>query len=151
MAINNLFDQINIRGYVDGWAKITIDLWQKELRKKKIGITDDLYNSFQKQVQRKGSEIAEIILKFKMYGRFRDMGVGNGLKAYERGSNKQDRTASKRYGANVGFSDRSEKRWLNKIKTAQTYRLSEILGQRAGTALIKDFINTNTVSIQING
>lgn len=151
MAQNNLFDQMNIRGYVDGWARITIELWKKELRKKKIGITGDLANSFQREIKRQGAEIAEVMLKFKMYGRFVDMGVGNGVKAYERGTNRANSVANRRYGTNLASSGRKSKLWLNKIKTAQAYRLGELLGEKASQTLIKDFNNTNNISIKING
>lgn len=151
MAQNNLFDQINVRGFVDGWARITISLWKKELQKKKIGITNELSNSFEHQVKRKGSEIAEVVLKFRMYGRFLDMGVGNGIKAYERGENKRNRSDAKRFGTNASYSSRKEKRWVNKIKTSQTYRLSELLGKEASEMVINDFNNTNNITINING
>lgn len=151
MAINNLFDQINIRGYVDGWARITIEKWRKELKRQNIGITNELAQSFEHQVKRKGAEIAEVMLKFKMYGRFVDMGVGNGVKAYERGTNKANATASKRYGANVGFANRKGKHWINKIKTSQSLRLAELLGPKASQAIVNNFNNTNNITIQING
>lgn len=151
MAQNNLFDQINIRGYVDGWARITIELWKKELRKKRIGITKELENSFKSEIKRKGTEIAEVVLKFKMYGRFVDMGVGNGIKAFERGSNAGNRRDARRYGANVQFVNRQNKRWLNKIKTSQSYRLAELLSLKGSQAVIQNFNNTNNVTIRING
>lgn len=151
MVANNLLDQIQIRGFVEGWANITIDKWRKELRRQDIGITDELYDSFTKEVKRKGTEIAEIVLKFKMYGRFRDMGVGNGLKAYERGGNNADSAAARRYGARVETSSRRGKRWINKIKTSQSLRLAEILGERASRAVVDNFNNTNNVTIRING
>lgn len=146
-----LFDQINIRGYVDGWAKYTIAKWKAELTKKKIGITHELEKSFTNSVTRKGAEIAEVILKFKMYGRFVDMGVGNGIKAYERGENRKSKSAAKRYGANLSYNSRTSKRWINKIKVSQTYRLTELLGEKASTAIIENFNNKNTITIKING
>ena len=148
---NNLFDQINIRGYVDGWAKITIDLWKKELRKKRIGVTGDLEKSFEKEVRRKGADVAETVLKFKMYGRYRDMNVGNGLKAYERSTNKANRSDARRYGAGVSFVNRVEKKWYNKIKTAQRFRLGELLSQKASQNIIKSFNTTNNIKINMNG
>ena len=151
MAQNTLFERINIRGYVDGWARVTIELWKKQLRKKRIGITKELENSFQKELKLKGTELAEVVIKFKMYGRFLDMGVGKGISANERGSNRQNRNASRAYGARVSFSSRRDKRWLNKIKTAQSYRLSELLAQRSSETVIQDFNNTNNVTVQING
>ncbi|WP_285055120.1 hypothetical protein [Pedobacter ginsengisoli] len=138
MASNSLFDQMQIRGYVQGWAKLTIERWQKELRKKKIGVTDELYNSFKDQVQSQQGELLGILFKFLQYGRFRDMNVGRGLKAYERGTNKQMRTAAKRYGANVSYVNRTEKRWLNRPKMAEIYRLRELLADKMSETVLKN-------------
>jgi len=147
MAQNNLFEQIRIRTFMDGWQKYTIEKWQKELRKKRIGVTETLYRSFEKAVSVRSGEIVESNLKFLMYGRFRDMNVGKGLKAFERANNTAARNAARRYGTQGRVVNRVQKRWLNKINAAQTYRLSEILGIRASDALISDFNTTQNVTI----
>ncbi|MCX2473582.1 hypothetical protein OQZ33_04475 [Pedobacter sp. MC2016-05] len=151
MAQSNLFEQMRIRGFVDGWQKFTIEKWQKQLRKQGIGVTDTLINSFEKDVASRGGEIIESNLKFLLYGRFRDMNVGRGLKAYERTSNTLARNSQRRYGVQSRVVARTQKRWINKINAAQTYRLSEILGTRASEAIISDFNTTNNITVNING
>lgn len=155
MAANTLFEQMEIYGFADGWAKVTIEVWQKELRKRKIGVTDELYNSFKSQVQRNQQELLTILLKFKFYGLFRDMGVGRGLKAYERGTNKANATAVRQYGSDLRYTKRSPKKWLNKKKMGQVYRLRELLAERMNTVVSENvrnhFTNQPEFNISFNG
>lgn len=121
---------------IDEWAAIAIERLQKELRKKKIGITDNLYRSFEKEVQKSGGNLQAVFIRFAMYGRFRDMGVGNGMKAFERKSNKANLVGAKQYGADVSFSRRQPKRWFNKTKMSQIYKLREILAKSMGDSVV---------------
>jgi len=149
----NLFDQINIRGTVDAWARFTIVAWRKELRKKNVGVTDELYRSFTYQLQRNSSELTGVLLKFKYYGRFTDMGVGKGLSAHERSNNRINAAAARRYGANVDSVGRRPNKWLNKVKTAQSHRLREILAEKASAAVAQNIGQslTSEFNISING
>ncbi|MNK47600.1 hypothetical protein D3C87_664120 [compost metagenome] len=151
MASLSLFEKINIRGYVEGWAKMTIEIWKKELRKKKIGISRELEASFSEKVWSRASDVLNTQLKFSNYGRYVDMGVGKGLKAYERGTNRQNYNDQKRYGLKLGASRRKAKRWLNKIRTHQIYRLSELLSKKASQQIISDFATTQNIKIDFNG
>jgi hypothetical protein len=155
MAVNTLFDNINIRGLVDSWARYTIEAWRKELRKKKIGVTNELYQSFTHQLQRDSNELLGVLLKFKFYGRLRDMGVGKGVKAYEVKNNTANQTAARQYGANVKFVSRKPGKWFNKIKTHESHRLREILAEKAGFAIstsVADILNNSSeINIKING
>ncbi len=145
----NINTVLNQRGIADDWAEITIERWKKAIKDKGIGVTQSLINSFNHELQMAGNDVKVVIIRFNFYGRFRDMGVGRGLKAYERGSNKQNLIAAKRYGANVGFVGRQPKKWYNKIKTAETYRLGELLATAEGKQLIQnieaDFSNNLTL------
>ncbi|MFD2741969.1 hypothetical protein [Sphingobacterium populi] len=120
------------RRIVSAWAKYAIDHFQESLRKHKIGITQNLFNSFKRQLEMNGGDVEAVMIKFAMYGRFRDMGVGRGVKAYERKTNKANLIASKRYGANVSYASRQPKRWYSKLKTAESLRLQEILIEDLG-------------------
>lgn len=128
---------------VDEWARIAILEFQKSLDKKKIGVTGKLFNSFKRALEMSGGDVQATIIKFLMYGRFRDMGVGSGVKAYERKTNKANLIAAKRYGANVSYSRRQPKKWYNKPKYAQTMRLQELLvesmGDKIGNWIASEF------------
>ncbi|HEX8607486.1 MAG TPA: hypothetical protein VF679_02470 [Pedobacter sp.] len=141
--MSTIHDRINLRGKLDQWAKFTIEKFQKSLRKQGIGITDDLYKSFEKKITVDRDDMVALMIKFNFYGRLRDMGVGRGINAYERASNNSNRQGS-RSGAKVSYVNRRPKKWYNKTKTAQLYRLREILSEDIGretTAHIVDAFN----------
>ena len=122
---------------VSDWAMYAISALQEELEKKKVRLTGALFNSFKKELRAAGGDVQAVLIKFAMYGRFRDMGVGNGLKAYERKTNKMNLIGAKRYGAKVRYVGRQPKRWYPKRKTAETYRLSEILVEQMGVDITR--------------
>lgn len=150
MAENPLYYGIDLKSYIDRWAKITIDHWQDTLTAQNIGVSFELKRSFQKEVITHGEHSADIALKFAMYGRFRDMGVGRGLKANERRNNNIDRSGQ-RVGANVNAYGYRPKKWLNKIAARQTFRLSELLSRKASESLINNFNTTNNINVQLHG
>lgn len=117
---------------VSEWARIAIERLQAALEKKKIGVTGELFNSFKRELENAGGDVGAVIIKFLMYGRFVDMGVGNGLKAYERKTNKANLVGARAYGANVSYKSRQPKRWYSKTKAAETWRLQELLIQDLG-------------------
>lgn len=121
---------------VNDWAKYAIQALQEELDKKKIRITGALFNSFKKELRASQGNVQEVLIKFAMYGRFRDMGVGRGLKAYERRTNKMNLIGAKRYGANVDYIGRQPKRWYPKRKMREIHRLSEILADEMGEEVV---------------
>lgn len=127
---------LNVDKEIDAWADIAIERFQKVLKQKKIGVTGNLYRSFEKEVQKSGGNVQAVFIRFAMYGRFRDMGVGRGMKAHERETNRWNLIANKAYGADVEYSRRRPKRWFNKPKMAQIYRLREILAESVGHAMV---------------
>lgn len=125
-----LHERIEMRGMIDGWLRLFIVKLRNELKVKNIGQTGALARSIAGQLRSNGNNVSEVLAKFSMYGRFIDMGVGRGVAAYERQSNRENRNASSRYGANVNFVGRKPKRWLNKRKMAEIYRLRELLAEQ---------------------
>lgn len=130
-----LNDRINVRGEVDAWAKYAIERFKKELKKKKIGKSGELERSFSKALQLRDGDVEAVMIAFNMYGRFRDMGVGRGLSAYERFTNRANQAAAKSYGAKVDYVHRGAKRWFNKPKMSQIYKLGEILARSTDAAV----------------
>lgn len=148
---NNEIGSLVPKQLVDEWSRIAILEFQKALDKKKIGVTGKLFNSFKRALEMSGGDVRATIIKFLMYGRFRDMGVGNGVKAYERKTNKANLIAAKRYGANVSYKSRQPKRWYNKPKVSQTLRLQELLveemGDKIGNWIASEFGGELTISV----
>ena len=124
------------RELVNDWARYTINAFQRQLKKKKIGVSGALFRSFIHQLEARGGDVDAVMISFAMYGRFRDMGVGRGLKAYERKTNKANLIGAKRYGADVSYVGRQPKRWYPKLKTAESIRLQELLIERLGDKIV---------------
>jgi len=135
---------------VDEWAVIAIKAFQESLQKKKIGISGALFNSFKRELVANGGDVAGVLIKFAMYGRFRDMGVGRGMKAYERKTNKSNLIGAKQYGANVSYSRRQGKRWYPKVKAHETMKLQEILVRDLGVNIGQWLSSEWRGSIQMN-
>lgn len=124
------FEELNLRGDVDKWARLTIKRFKNKQQALKIGKSGKLARSFKQSLQMNGREVTGVTISFDFHGRFVDMGVGRGLAAYERGTNRQNRQAGKRLHAKVEYHDRQPKRWFNKPKMARIYTLREILAGR---------------------
>lgn len=117
---------------VSEWARIAIERLQAALEKKKIGVTRELFNSFKRELENAGGDVGAVIIKFLMYGRFVDMGVGQGVKAYERKTNRANLVGARAYGADVSYNRRQPKRWYSKTKAHETLRLQELLIEDLG-------------------
>lgn len=128
-AKHNDLSSVIRRDTVDGWAHYAIIEFQKALDKMKIGASRQLFNSFKKQLQASGGDVMAVMIRFLAYGRFVDMGVGRGLAAHERASNRANLVGARAYGANVSYVKRQPKKWYSKTRWAQTMRLQEILAR----------------------
>lgn len=135
---------------VDDWAIFAIKAFQDSLQKKKIGISGQLFNSFKRELVANGGDVSAVLIKFALYGRFRDMGVGRGIKAYERKSNKANLIGARQYGANVEYSRRQAKRWYPKVKVHETMRLQEILVRDLGVNIHQWISNEWQGNVKVN-
>lgn len=147
----DIHDKINQRGIVDAWARYTIEKWQKAQGKRKIGKSGALKQSFSYELHRSGYDISAVTMRFAMYGRFVDMGAGRGLKSYQVRSNLGNIIAAKRYGSEVSYVRRQPKKWYNKIRAAQTYRLGEIMSDANNTMLLQALESsfTNNITVKV--
>jgi len=71
------------RELAEFWAKITIELWRKNLTRMKIGqnSSGNLYRSFKfKVIAGAQGKVDRIEFAFNYYGKFLDMGVGIGTR-----------------------------------------------------------------------
>lgn len=118
----------NTLEYIEGWLDITIDKFHEALDEHNIGKLDgQLWRSIMGEVIRSGEEPKQVIIRFKQYGRFVDMGVGRGVPLGKRGS-----AAFSKYRNHLGTSmlknyARTAKPWYSKTKTRELGRLRELL------------------------
>jgi len=137
------FSQLEI---ADAWAKITVQRWQKNIRKLKIGNSKTLYNSFANDViGAANGDLIKIDFTFQYYGKFVDMGVGKGTKLSD---GKQSRT-SRRVGVNMLGGRRGPKKWYSRTLFAETMKLTEIMTEQYGNRgrfTVIENIDDNSIS-----
>jgi len=138
--MSNLIEMLDLRSNLEKWGQITIKNWKEVIAAKKIGKNRDLDKSFESKVQGEQAAVLGLSLKFLMYGRYRDMNVHKGIKAYERNQNNANRIGATRYEANVGYVKGPAGRWYNKPKMAQIHRMREILGIDLGNAVSEEMV-----------
>lgn len=129
---------INQQQLVTEWLKITIDRFQKAI--KKSGISQErqnLFNSLESSMQ-KGSDgaVQLALLKFKMHGRFVDMGVGRGVPVGSQRA-KADFLKYRNEKGQLHKYGRSAKKWYSRTLSGQTKKLSELLLSHFGTEAIQ--------------
>lgn len=103
-------DNTNLSLTVEAWAKFVVERWENKIARLGIHRTGNLANSFAIHIFTQASGDPEKIeFVFNYYGKFSDMGVGNGV-SYGDGSGK-----------------RKKKPWYSKVFFGQVKQLGEIL------------------------
>lgn len=147
----NLHERINLKQTLREWASYATQHFQQNLDKqlynkrsrKPTRRSGELRRTWYQNVQA-GQGIDRVMIRFLMYGRFLDMGVGRGSSHTDRVVNRQlrlGRMARKRVG------------WYAKQKGYETHRLREILAKNhmsTAVALLENAL-TLTVPINLNG
>jgi hypothetical protein len=123
--------KLSERQIAEAWAKITIQLWKKNMSRMKIGqnSSGDLYRSFKfKVIAASGGNVDRIEFAFTYYGKFLDMGVGKGTKLGDRPISRGSRVlADKMLG-----TARKPKKWYSRTFYGEAHRLFEILQKEYG-------------------
>lgn len=108
---------------LEQWAKITIERWETRISKLNIYSTGALLKSFHHQVLNDaGGNVEKIMFTFEYYGRFPDMGVGNGV-PYSK----------------VNMSNRKAKPWYSKIFINECNFLAKMFATRYGKMAANSF------------
>ncbi|WP_460504364.1 hypothetical protein, partial [Hymenobacter agri] len=72
----------NERDLAEAWLRFSIEKFRANLKRLKIGSTQDLYNSLAGElVSAAGGDELKLRLSYAVYGMFVDMGVGRGMGA----------------------------------------------------------------------
>lgn len=61
------------------WLSRTVEILQQQLKKHKIGVTDELYQTLKGEATRRSAAEIQLALYFLRRGKFVDMGVGKGV------------------------------------------------------------------------
>jgi len=110
-------DNTNLSLTVESWAKIVVERWENKITMLRIHHSGNLAKSFAVHVftQANGNP-DKIEFAFNYYGKFVDMGVGNGVNMDQ-----------------VGGSNRKAKPWYSRTFFSQVKRLSEIISENLAT------------------
>ena len=140
--------KLSERDIAEAWAKITIQLWRKNMSRMKIGqnSSGDLYRSFKfKVIAASGGNVDRIEFAFNYYGKFLDMGVGKGTKLGDRPVSKGSRVLADKMLGSV----RKPKKWYSRTFYGEAHRLFEILQKEYGRkAQVVISENINNFSIK---
>lgn len=144
--------RINLKVTYQSFLKIAIERFKGSLDKKlyryrsrgarKLTRTRNLYNSMEDYMIMGTSGIDMLQIKFLLYGRFLDMGVG-------KGTNVNAAMLRKRYTVHRSEEPRKPIRWYSKTKEAEQHKLAEILASQYGIGMVKlaENLLNNTVTI----
>ncbi|MES2808784.1 MAG: hypothetical protein V4619_09185 [Bacteroidota bacterium] len=134
---------------VKGWAEVAIDKFHQALDDYEIGRLDGaLWKSLAYELVQNGGDVEAVIIKFKQYGRFVDMGVGRGVPVGVRGTpafskSRKDNGQLHKYG-------RKAKLWYSKTKYREVAILRQILvasyGKKTLAEFESEFIKTEHVN-----
>lgn len=117
---------VNINDAVRGWAEVAIDRFHEAMDTYEIGKLDgELWRSLTYELVQAGGDIERVIIKFKKYGRFVDMGVGRGVPVGARGTQAFSR--SREANGRLRQYGRKAKPWYSTTKTREAAILRQIL------------------------
>ena len=147
----SIHEKISLKGILDQWGDIAIERFQRSLEKVVYGSktkrgsrrTRRLFDDWDKSLHEGGADVSGswgeienplqgpsvvgIILKFNLYGRFLDMGVGKNHSSVDKSVARQlrDRQPTRRRA----------KRWYSGTKGYEVGKLKTILANQYGLAI----------------
>lgn len=127
-------ENTDINVTLEAWAQIVLDIWLERIEQLGIGLTWQLADSLEQHVKMEaGNDIGRVEFAFRYYGKFVDMGVGNGVKMSDI-IDQYTRSWQKRrvFTGNTTHTTRRPKPWFTKVLWGQTSRLTELLAQKYG-------------------
>jgi hypothetical protein len=127
----------NERDLAEAWLKFSIEKFQANIRKLKIGSTQDLYHSLQGElVSAAGGNELKLRLSYAVHGMFVDMGVGRGMGAGITKAQGEDFVRLRNARGQLNRHERQAKRWYSRQIGRETHRLSELVSELWGTVLL---------------
>ena len=124
----------NERDVAEAWLKYSIEKFRANLKRLKIGSTQDLYNSLAGElVSAAGGDELKLRLSYAVYGMFVDMGVGRGMGAGVTKTQGADYARLRNKRGQLHHHARRAKRWYSRQMGRETHRLSELVSELWGT------------------
>ncbi|MDB5270883.1 MAG: hypothetical protein JWP58_3923 [Hymenobacter sp.] len=124
----------NERDIAEAWLTFSIEKFRANIKKLRIGSTQDLYNSLQGElVSAAGGDELKLRLSYALYGMFVDMGVGRGMGAGVTKAQGADFARLRNQRGQLHRHERKAKRWYSRQIGRETHRLSELVSELWGT------------------
>ena len=125
----------DLRLTAEVWADIVLKIWSDKIekkRRKRPTSSGQLLNSLAYHVySNSGGDVDRIVFAFNYYGKFVDMGVGNGVAYNELEGMKA-----------TGETRRRKKPWFSGTFDYQVEKLTEILEEKYSLKISSAIINT---------
>lgn len=119
-------ENLDLKLTAEAWAEIVVERWENKISRLRIYKSGDLARSFTHHVISNANGNPELIeFTFLYYGKFVDMGVGNGIK----------------YGEVEG-SNRRPKEWYSKTFFSEIEKYKEIMADKFGQKAVMTIIDT---------
>jgi len=120
-------DNTNLKLTTEAWAKIVIERWLEKIERLKIHHSYQLADSFVWDVHTAANgEPDKIAFAFNYYGKFVDMGVGNGVTIDDVG----ELNTSRRINGATAYNRRRPKPWYTKTFAGQVKQLAKIMAEK---------------------
>lgn len=127
----------NERDLAEAWLKYTIEHFQANIKRLKIGSTQELYNSFVGAlVSAAGGDELKLRISYAIQGMYTDMGVGRGMGAGITKDQGADYRRLRNDRGQLHRHQRRAKRWYSKQMAFDQKRLAELASDLWGKTLI---------------
>lgn len=144
LTIGTMAENLNINETARAWAEIVLERWEQKIEALKIGYSQQLEDSLLLDLMSSGPHVSQIAFEFKYYGKFVDMGVGNGVSL---GEVKGVATERRLIGRETG-NRRRPKKWYSPVFYTEVEKLKHILAEKyakSGVLAIVENINDNAL------
>ena len=127
----------NERALAEAWLKFSLEKFRGNIRKLKIGSTQDLFNSLSGElVSAAGGDELRLRIAYAIQGLYVDMGVGRGMGAGVGKDAGADYARLRNERGQLHRHERKAKRWYSKQMGRETHRLSELVSDLYGTVML---------------
>ena len=119
------------------WIRISIERFRANIKKLRIGSSQELYNSFLGELlSAAGADELRIRLAYAVQGMYVDMGVGRGMGAGVTKAQDADYNRLRNARGKLLRHERKAKRWYSKQIRREQHALGELYSNLVGNTMI---------------
>jgi hypothetical protein len=143
---------VDQRHLAQEWLRISIERFRANIRKLRIGSTEELFNSFiGSLVSSAGADELRLRLAYAVQGMYTDMGVGRGMGKGVTKAQDADYRRLRNAKGKLLRHERRAKRWYSRQMSRETKALAELYSDLTGRTMITSVErNLPTEPVQID-